>query len=275
MNAPGVEQLHDFFERLRSLPASEPISMNVALDPFRLCGFFNALREFAPEQLELNRSRSLPVPINTPALHTFLEGLRSPLECLRAMGQFCNPWKIARVGRDEVRNTAVLAWLLDPRGDHGLGEVLLSALLARVKRTQRQIPCAPMGHVNVVREARINNDATNRVDIEIRCGTPGRAFYLLIEAKIGAPEGKEQLARYAKAAEIAEGDLPWAMVYLTTDGRASRTVGEHDSRVLTLSWEELARVLLRSLDHIAPTNPAFQGFSFRLAETFLRHVRSL
>jgi hypothetical protein len=179
------------------------------------------------------------------------------------------------VGRDEVRNTAVLAWLLDPAGDHGLGDVLLGALMEHVHRTQKQIPAAPSGRVNVVREARLNDDGSNRVDIELRSSSPGGAFYLLIEAKIGAPEGVGQIARYAEAAMLAAGGLPWAIVYLTTDGRTSRTVtGPAGSRVFPLSWRELARILLRSLDRMAHTNPAFQGFSFRLAETYLHHVRT-
>lgn len=275
MNTASLERLHNFFDRLRNPPPAPLASKASRLDPIRLSQFFDALRACDSRQLALDHTKPMRAMIDLPALAIFLDDLRSPLGHLRATGRFCNPWQVVRLARDEVRNTAVLAWLLDPAGDHGLGDVLLGALLTHVHRAQKQIPCIPSGRVNVVREARLNNDASNRVDIELRSSSLGGAFYLLIEAKIGAPEGVEQIARYAEAAELAAGGLPWAIVYLTTDGRASRTVtGSACSRVLPLSWRNLARILLRSLDRMAHTDPAFQGFSFRLAETFLRHVRT-
>ncbi|AJE23553.1 PD-(D/E)XK nuclease family protein [Azotobacter chroococcum] len=275
MNTVSLERLQGFFERLRNLSPGPQASPRPQLDPIHLSRFLDALRACSPEQLALDRSEPLLAAIDIPTLATFFDSLRTPLEHLRARGEFCNPWRVARLARDEVRNTAVLAWLLDPAGDHGLGDFLLAALLAWVHRRQEQIPCIPGDRVRVVREACLNNDGRNRVDIELRSRSPDGAFYVLIEAKIGAPEGAEQLARYARAAELAAGGLPWAIIYLTTDGRMSRTVADlHSSRILTLSWKELASVLLRSLERMPHTHPAFQGFSFRLAETFLRHVRT-
>jgi len=275
MSTGSPEKLRDFFDRLRNLTPRTSATKIVALNPVHLSGFFDALRAIPQDTLAPNRMALTQAVIDVRSLAVLFDGIRTPLQCLRAVGGLCNPWRIARLGRDEVRSTAVLAWLLNPAGDHGLGNVLLGAMMAHVHRVQVQIPHAPLGRVSVIREARLNSDGSNRVDIELRSNSPGGAFYLLIEAKIDAPEGPEQIVRYVKSAELGAGSLPWAVIYLTTDGRASRNIVELDSnRVVNLSWKELARVLLRSLDCMAVTNPAFQGFSFRLAETFLRHVRA-
>ncbi|CAI8951090.1 PD-(D/E)XK nuclease family protein [Pseudomonas sp. IT-P258] len=275
MSTGSSEKLRDFFDRLRNLPPPTSATKILTLSPVHLSGFFHALRAVPPDALALNRMALTPAEIDVRSLAVLFDGMRTPFQYLRAAGGFCNPWRIARLGRDEVRVTAVLAWLLDPAGDHGLGDVLLGAMMARVNRTQMQIPHTPLSRVSVIREARLNSDGNNRVDIELRSNSLGGAFYLLIEAKIDAPEGADQILRYVKAAELGAGSLPWAVIYLTTDGRASRSIVELDSRrVVNLSWKELARVLLRSLDCMAVTNPAFQGFSYRLAETFLRHVRA-
>ncbi|MDO8775425.1 MAG: PD-(D/E)XK nuclease family protein [Burkholderiaceae bacterium] len=270
MSTPSAEQLNKFLERLRQLPKDKPAPAFLP-DPNRLAVYLDSLRDSVPKYLALNHAESMRVAIKPPALSSLFVNLSPPLKRLRAMGTFCNPWQVALLGRDEVRNTAVLAWLLDPGGDHGLGGILLDALLARIHGGHPWIPCASTGRVNVVREACINDEACNRVDIELH----NHAFYLLIEAKIGAPEGVEQLARYAETAAVASRNRPWSIVYLTTHGRPSRTAGVHVDHVLPLSWKDLSRTLLSVLDRMDHEHPAFQGFSFRLAETFLRHVRTV
>jgi hypothetical protein len=246
------------------------------VNPILLTGFFNRLRSASFEPLTSELPKPQLSPIDEDSLGGFIKRLYSPLQNLRAAGRLCNPWQAARVGRDEVRNTAVLSWLLDPAGDHGLGGLLLSALLARVHQIQDHIPDAAAGSVRVTREAVLGDDGANRVDIEVRCHDVHKPFYLLIEAKVGAREGAMQIPRYIALAQAGAGALPWAILYLTLHGRDARRVDDCDySQVLALSWKDLARLLLRALRNMEPSQPAFQGFSYQLAETYLRHVRAL
>lgn len=241
--------------------------------PILLADFLNRFRSATVETFTPEHSKPELPPINEASLKGFIQRLRDPLQNLRASGGLCNPWQAARVGRDEVRNTAVLTWLLDPAGDHGLGGLLLNALLARVHQRQGHIPGTAAGTVRVTREAVLGDDGASRVDIEVRCHDLHKPFYLLIEAKVDAREGARQIPRYIAVAQAGAGALPWAIVYLTLHGRDARRVDDCDySRVLALSWKDLARLLLRTLHSMNPSQPAFQGFSYRLAETYLRHV---
>ena len=49
------------------------------------------------------------------------------LEGARRTGAFVNIWRVAGLGRRELRNASALAWLLDPRETHGLGDQGLQA----------------------------------------------------------------------------------------------------------------------------------------------------
>lgn len=245
------------------------------VNPIQLADFFCNLRSVTLDLSDLNHSE-LPQPhIDTDALAAFIQRIHDPMLRLRATGGLCNPWRAARLGRDEVRNTAVLTWLLDPSGDHGLGFMLLNTMLGLVHPSQNQIPAAVAGNVRVTREAILGDDGVNRVDIEIRCHDVHQPFYLVIEAKVDAREGDAQIPRYIAAAKSGAGTSPWAIVYLTTHGLDARRTADCDhSQVLSLSWKNLARLLLRTLHNIEPSDPAYQGFSYRLAETYLRHVRT-
>lgn len=246
------------------------------MNPALLAGFFCKLRSITLAPLPLDNSGPTHPHIDVDALGAFIGRMHSPMHRLRAAGGLCNPWRVARLGRDEVRNTAVLAWLLDPAGDHGLGFILLNAMLALVNRSQAEIPAAVAGNVRVTREAILGDDGVNRVDIEIRCHDVHQPFYLVIEAKVDAREGEAQIPRYIAAAKSGAGTSPWAIVYLTVHGLdAGRTADCDYSQVLPVSWKNLARLLLRSLHDIDPSYPAYQAFSYRLAETFLRHMRAL
>jgi hypothetical protein len=69
--------------------------------------------------------------------------------------------------RDELRNAAVLAWYLDPRGSHGFGAAELHDFLAEVARRTPGWPnlCGDLSRVTVVTEEWPRGSETDRVDI--------------------------------------------------------------------------------------------------------------
>lgn len=159
----------------------------------------------------------------------------------------CNPWEVAGLARNEVRNSAVLAWLLNPKGSHGLGGLALNSVLEKLsKDLNKKFPTAFEGFCNVRTEV-TDGDGSDRVDIEIQ----SHDFYLVIEVKIDAGEGREQLRRYGEFAKRRVAGRPWAIVFLTPSGQPPRTATQDEddlNRILPISWKSMSRIIGRSLD---------------------------
>ena len=192
-----------------------------------------------------NQSAKRPAaPPDARQLTAFFTDIEQPLAALRHGTFTFDPWEVAKLGRNEMRNSAVLAWLLDPQGNHGFGDLPLKALLSTVRECgNNRIP------ENFTRYCRVNvekyptGDATNRVDIEIDADN----FFMLIEVKIDAYEQKDQISRYIGEAKKRAGEQPWAVVYLTPQGRVPLSAGE-EADVPCLSWRRLASVLTQALE---------------------------
>jgi hypothetical protein len=117
---------------------------------------------------------------------------------------FCNVSLYAPMdyGRLEVAHTRTLAWLLDPSKEHGFGASLLSALFPLF---DDEIAKNRPFKIKDVRSENLHYDSDNeilgRTDIWIegKWDDNKKSFLIVIEAKIDAPEGKDQLDRYEKA----------------------------------------------------------------------------
>jgi hypothetical protein len=212
--------------------------------PNELSAFFDKLRGLSFGQGARAHEAVSFVRTDVAALHDFMVRLREPIEIIEKTGLFADPWSAASLRRDEVRNASVLRWFLDPAGNHGCGDALLSYLLGRVKREQDdRFPIKPSASCTVAVEECPDGDQASRVDIQI----DDAAFFLIVEVKIGANEQTGQLARYCGLAAARAGSLrPWSVVFLTTNGRAPVTAGDHVGKVLSLSWKDLAAALRRA-----------------------------
>ncbi|MDC9616091.1 PD-(D/E)XK nuclease family protein [Xenorhabdus khoisanae] len=186
-----------------------------------------------------NEKESANIDINQ--LANFFNHLSEPLKAVRNRSLFFDPWEVAGLKRKEMRNTAVLAWLLDPRGTHGFGELPLKALLQIIHTSKKEIfPVVFDRHCRVQIETSPCGDSTNRVDIEIDADN----FFLLIEVKIDATEQDKQIERYCLDAEKRAGKRPWAVVFLTPHGKKSLTSGSNNNHYIScLSWHHLATSL--------------------------------
>ena len=65
-------------------------------------------------------AQAASIYIDLARLRTFLATLRQVTAKLYRLGDFIDVWSVAGVNRVELRNAAVLAWLLDANGTHGL-----------------------------------------------------------------------------------------------------------------------------------------------------------
>ena len=138
----------------------------------------------------------------------------------------------------ELFHSDMLAWLLNPRGSHGLGDRFLRGFL-RLFHGRPPISAADRPATRVAREVHLNYEGeSGRLDILIE---NSRANYVCaIENKVWAREGENQLPWYRKVlTDEYAGNVD--LVFLTPDGRAPEEDEEHPhwmstsySRILNL-----------------------------------------
>lgn len=264
---PMEHRLANFFSAFDSLTKSAPLEQSLAL-------FFDSFREFRKANA-FRKPIARTTCINYEKLASLLNELRSPLIESRKGAFHCKPWELAGLNRDEVRNSAVLAWLLNPRGSHGLGDIALTPVLKQLhKQLTDKFPVVVDGYCSVRTEYNPDGDISNRVDIEI----DSKNFYLIIEVKINAWEGKDQIKRYADIATKQAGQRPWAIVFLTPSGRAAETAENYSkTNVLPLSWRELAKSIQnQSKDILNNQSNGGQAIMARhLVKHYLEHMSKL
>lgn len=187
-----LRRLSGFLDQWRGLAAAHTPGSTDRLERF--------LREARPYLREVRRAQTPTFKSLAPSaqvLAALFEQLQAPLARARMDGARLNVWTTAGLKRDEVRNAGVLAALFDPARSGVRAQAFLSAFLTRVQGEDRSVLPTPeelkTGYV-VQTEACPLGASDTRVDLSIE----GEDFLLLIEVKIDAGEGREQLSRYAQ-----------------------------------------------------------------------------
>ncbi|CAM3303237.1 MULTISPECIES: PD-(D/E)XK nuclease family protein [Yersinia] len=230
-----------------------------------------------PKNIEWTREKDKKINIDATQLAEFFSVLSEPLRLVQHRSLSFDPWEVAGLGRKEVRNTAVLAWLLNPEGTHGFDRLPLQAFLQAIRHDRNDIPKDFNHYCRVRVETNPTGDNTNRVDIEIDADN----FFMLIEVKIDAGEQKEQISRYCSDAMQRAVQRPWVVVFLTPHGGKPLTSGlEFKAEdVPCLSWWHLAAAMESSLQssyrQIVTANNAspMRQMAAHAAFCFLRRAR--
>lgn len=149
-----------------------------------------------------------------------------------------NTWEISGLKRDEIRNTAVLAWWLDKKATHGLGSVLLEQVLKdHIKEQRVTISCQENDYI-VQCESLPLKEIENRIDIEIIASD----FLMFWEVKIDALEGKngKQLEAYYHLLERKANIMPQnhsrLLIYLTKQKQSLERLGNN---AYSITWENI------------------------------------
>jgi hypothetical protein len=175
-------------------------------------------------------------------------------------GDAINVWKTVGLKQDEVKNTAILKWLLDNSGSHGQKNlVLLEFLKLLPNKFQEYYP----NQYLTLAESCPLGERENRIDIEINA----EDFLLFIEIKINATEGEQQLQRYAEIAQRKAGLRDWAVVYLTRHGNLPETY--QSENFIGLSWRSIAHMLSKYVNN--QPNPTKTTW---LIQQFADHISS-
>jgi hypothetical protein len=149
-------------------------------------------------------------------------------------------------GRLETAHTRALEWMLGDH-EHGFGNQLLEALLRHLLKGRR----IRLTHVDQVESEYLVDYGPGRTEVgRIDVLARGRweelgkevSWLLVIEAKIDAEEGEEQLSQYDVWLERYAQPIEVLRVFLTPDGRAPRT---SSAEWQVLKFVDLASVFRR------------------------------
>lgn len=219
------------------------------------------------------------------------------LELTAELNQF-NVFSILKIDNYEIRHANVLAWLLDPAANHGLGETFLRAFISRLQDNKdeanlaKQFELAIDRTVCVEREVRIidlkkrNLSHVSPKDSENRDGSidillEGHDWILAIETKIRASESEGQLQKYRKALEEyakskykdkSESKIELFYLFLTMDGDPPSSESE-EMYWGTVNWREhVIAPLETTLSIHSQINPNVKHFLVNYVETLKKHT---
>ncbi|MDL2216268.1 PD-(D/E)XK nuclease family protein [Desulfovibrio sp. OttesenSCG-928-M14] len=205
--------------------------------------FFTNFKDYAREV----ESAQIPA-MDAKAAEPFFKLFRQHYAPFVKSGGTINVWDVAGISTDEVRNCAVLGWLLDCHGSHGQGAAFLHCFLESLQTApgkdggvenlpqagQILAPYRTTLENTYAHECQGDNGPDSRVDIVIE----NDSFLLFVEVKIYAGDTGDQLKRYADILNARACGRACGLVLLTPSGRPPQDESAKD--VTLLSWRHLA-----------------------------------
>lgn len=118
------------------------------------------------------------------------------LDSLREWSEKFNLFDILKISKAEIRHSNILAWLLDPNGNHGLGDKVLRRFIQELVQ-QEQCPLTEEGKAHAQR-MELNDFSVLREyrHTDIFAVSQKEKFLICIENKIFSKEHDNQLPRY-------------------------------------------------------------------------------
>lgn len=163
----------------------------------------------------------------------------------RQLAEF-NLFRLLDIVGDEEKHSRVLAWLLNPRGNHQLGDAFLKGFLAAATGLE------PAGDdwsaVEVRREWR------NRVDgergfLDILILDEGNRWLCAIENKVWSGEHSRQLTRYRRALEIRYRNYDRHYIFLSPRGILAQDDGER-GHWRAVGYEAVCQVVEETVERL-------------------------
>ena len=156
-------------------------------------------------------------------------------------GENYNLFSILRIEDSELKHSALIANLLDPKGSHGCGDAFLRAFF-EIALKERAYPfkdCTLPDSYTEYYTGPIVGDTGGRIDILVKSSSYG----LIIENKIYAGDQDKQLTRYDNYGKETFGADGYLLVYLTLYGcdaskESTATKSAEEVGYLRLSYAE-------------------------------------
>jgi len=203
------------------------------------------------------------------ALEAFVVG-NADLETLEGLLEQFNVFEAVGVVRQELRHSDFLAFLLDPRQNHRLGDAVVQRLLQRILVAAKHLapPLSPvhldswdLGRLAVRREWQ---------SIDILLVDQANRLVVLIENKIDSAEHSGQLGRYLRLVGLEYPAPEWRhlAVYLTPGGDAPS-----DPRYLPADYGLVADTVEAVARSRRPAiDPAAHDLMVHYARMLRRHI---
>lgn len=180
-------------------------------------------------------------------LESALKEFLLDIDCLSRLekAQGFNVFDVLKISRTEIRHSNVLAWLLDPKGNHGFGERILNSLNEYIVRSSFvegdaaiKLLTAKYSDVTVYRELH---------DIDILIEASDDEYVICIENKVDTRDHDNQLDKYYNTV-YSKYDHKYTKIflYLTPDGFAPNqdTTGSWKC----IKYETLIDIIEKELD---------------------------
>lgn len=141
------------------------------------------------------------------------------------------------LSHSELFHSSILAWLLRPRGSHGLGDRFLVSFLTGLYGRNHSLLKVDRPGTTVGREEHLEHEGqTGRLDVLLM--NESARYLCAIENKVWAPEAEDQLGWYRRALKHHYPDYDRRLVFLTPDGRDSDDRAEQ-GRWTRMSYQQV------------------------------------
>lgn len=163
------------------------------------------------------------------------------ISCLNALDNWkddVNIFDVLKATNTEIRHSNILAWLLDPNENHGIGDSFLKEFITKIVQRCSEGMCNPFDVLlqdfytyQIYREA-------NHMDIVLFSKEEKTA--IIIENKIWSSESSHQLNTYLEQSRLEYGDCTCLLyVFLTPEGYDS----SNPEKWVSLPYEDVINAL--------------------------------
>ena len=177
------------------------------------------------------------------------------------------------VSTKEEIHSKILAWLLNPRENHSVGEFFLTNFLIETKAaTETVVRAIDWSETSVRQEWRnIVDGETGFLDILIL--NTGASFACAIENKILSGEHSEQLTRYRQAMEQDYGSFHRSHLFLSPQGTPPERLEERHFWI-PVNYGTILQLVQRTLeeDRVDLANEEVKAFLQQYATTLRRRI---
>ena len=172
----------------------------------------------------------------------------SDLEHLEDLIAEFNIFEVLGVQTRETRHSAFLAWLLDPSGNHGLGDYFLRRFLWQVTSRARAVGMTTTTAFDVDGWKLTDVEVvTERHNIDILLTGDIDGFVCAVENKLFSGEHSDQLRRYRETVSREYPTLTPIFVLLSVEGDPA--AGEEDaSNYVPIGYTQIAELIQKSLE---------------------------
>jgi|SRR5690625_2191709 len=181
---------------------------------------------------------------NELALKRFLMDIEI-LDKLENQVSTFNAFEVLNIVHTEIRHSNVLAWLLSPKENHGLGDYILRKVVETVVYSHYESISNPEFNPLQISLMDYYDFTVHREwkNIDLMAVSEINRFVIVIENKVWSDEGVDQLKKYTKIVESEFTNYNKLFIYLTPFGSKSSM----PKTWLSLNYEKIIEVIDKGL----------------------------